>query len=127
MFLGILYTWYVYVVMMNMIEEIKDADIKGINYFLTYHYHLTIIFKMIGKFFTALETNFEIYHFSDILHYSLEIYNQACTQNKKIDFEDLLQLQCTIKNGCTMFITQDKGIHKLNVQDMKICSLDTVS
>lgn len=81
--------------------------------------------ETIGKFFTALENNFDIYNFTDILHDSLEIYHQVCKQKQKIDFEDLLQLQCAIKNGCTTFITQDKGIHKLDL-DIKICSLDSV-
>ncbi|CAA6826442.1 MAG: Unknown protein, partial [uncultured Sulfurovum sp.] len=37
---------------------------------------------------------------------------EACVDKKKIDFEDLLQIQCAIKNGCDVFVTEDKGIHK---------------
>jgi predicted nucleic acid-binding protein len=78
-----------------------------------------------GRFFSSLEENFEFYGFADILHESLEVYRDACMQKKKIDFEDLLQLQCAVKNGCTTFITQDKGIHKLDTS-IEICSLDSV-
>jgi len=78
-----------------------------------------------GRFFTALEKNFELYGFTNILSDSLVIYRDACTQKEKIDFEDLLQLQCAIKNGCTTFITQDKGIHKLDVE-IEVCSLEDV-
>lgn len=81
--------------------------------------------EIIGRFFTALEANFELYGFADILSESLMIYTEACHNKKKIDFEDLLQLQCAIHHGCTTFITQDKGIHKLDVP-IKICSLEDV-
>jgi predicted nucleic acid-binding protein len=81
--------------------------------------------ETIGRFFTALEANFELYGFADILQESLILYNTACINQEKIDFEDLLQLQCAIKNGCTTFITQDKGIHKLNA-GLEICSLESV-
>jgi predicted nucleic acid-binding protein len=81
--------------------------------------------EVIGRFFISLEENFELYGFTDILHDSLNIYKNACIQKQKIDFEDLLQLQCAIKNGCTTFITQDKGIHKLETS-IDICSLESV-
>jgi len=81
--------------------------------------------ETIGRFFTALEANFELYSFADILSKSLTIYAEACSNKEKIDFEDLLQLECAIKNGCTTFITQDKGIHKLDVS-IEICSLESV-
>ena len=81
--------------------------------------------ETIGRFFTALEANFELYGFANILHDSLKIYSAACEKQEKIDFEDLLQLQCAIKNGCTTFITQDKGIHKLDVE-IQICSLENI-
>ena len=71
--------------------------------------------NVIWKFFNSLKNNFELYNFSNILDDSLEIYHQACNEHQKIDFEDLLQLQCAIKNTCDTFITQDKGIHKLDV------------
>jgi len=81
--------------------------------------------ETIGRFFTALESNFELYGFADILKDSLSIYSEACIQHKKIDFEDLLQLQCAIHNECTTFITEDKGIHKLDA-NIEICSLETI-
>jgi len=81
--------------------------------------------ETIGRFFTALEENFELYGFANILHNSLKIYNTACINQEKIDFEDLLQLQCAIDNECTTFITQDKGIHKLDTT-IEICSLDSI-
>jgi predicted nucleic acid-binding protein len=81
--------------------------------------------ETIGRFFTALEANFELYGFADILQKSLKIYGDACKQQEKIDFEDLLQLQCAMHHGCTTFITQDKGIHKLETK-IEICSLESV-
>lgn len=81
--------------------------------------------KTIAQFFTALEKNFELYGFAEILHQSLEIYNEACLNGNKIDFEDLLQLQCAIYNGCNAFITQDKRIHTLDL-NIEVCSLDTL-
>jgi len=80
---------------------------------------------VIWKFFTALQENFELYGFADILKSSLDIYKNACLSSAKIDFEDLLQLQCAIKNGCDVFITEDKGIKK-NSFGIKVISLDDV-
>ncbi len=71
--------------------------------------------EIIWRFFDSLNSNFEIYHFSDILNESLEIYHQYCKENRKIDFEDLLQLKCAIKQNCQAFITEDKGIKKMDV------------
>jgi len=70
--------------------------------------------EILWEFFDALQENFELYGFADILDNSLMIYKEACLNKEKIDFEDLLQLQCAIKNGCDVFITEDKGIHKRN-------------
>jgi len=81
--------------------------------------------ETIGRFFMALEKNFELYGFADILHDSLDIYKDVCEKQNKIDFEDLLQIQCAIHHGCTTFITQDKEIHKLDV-NIEICSLETI-
>jgi len=81
--------------------------------------------ETIGRFFTALDANFELYGFADILSKSVTIYAEACTHKEKIDFEDLLQLQCAMHHGCTTFITQDKGIHKLDVP-IEICSLESI-
>ena len=81
--------------------------------------------ETIGRFFTALDANFELYGFADILSKSLTIYAEACEHKEKIDFEDLLQLQCAMHHGCTTFITQDKGIHKLDVP-IEICSLESI-
>jgi len=69
--------------------------------------------RTISQFFKGLRENFELYGFADILERSLIIYDQACKQNDKIDFEDLLQLQCAIDQKCDVFITEDKGIHSL--------------
>ena len=81
--------------------------------------------ETIGRFFTALDANFELYGFADILSKSVTIYAEACEHKEKIDFEDLLQLQCAMHHGCTTFITQDKGIHKLDVP-IEICSLESI-
>jgi len=81
--------------------------------------------ETIGRFFTALDANFELYGFADILSKSVTIYAEACTHKEKIDFEDLLQLQCAMHHGCTTFITQDKGIHTLDVP-IEICSLESI-
>ena len=70
--------------------------------------------ETIWSFFNGLKENFELYSFNDILEESLVIYKEACLNKEKIDFEDLLQLQCAIKNRCDVFITEDKGIHKHN-------------
>ena len=59
-----------------------------------------------------------------ILNESLELYRQACIINLKVDFEDLLQLQCAVKNGCAAFITEDKGIHLLDTK-IEIYSLES--
>ncbi|HHH19394.1 MAG TPA: PIN domain-containing protein [Campylobacterales bacterium] len=81
--------------------------------------------QIIWRFFKSLKNSFELYSFGDILEESLEIYYQACRENKKIDFEDLLQLQCAIKNACNAFITQDKGIHNLDI-DIEVLGLDDI-
>ncbi len=79
--------------------------------------------ETLSRFFDGLKENFELYGFADILENSLIIYKDACLEKKKIDFEDLLQVQCAIKNGCDVFITEDKGIHKSDYE-IKIISLD---
>ena len=71
--------------------------------------------EVVWKFFNSLKQNFELYNFSEILDESLKIYHHACKNKKKIDFEDLLQLESAIKNGCQVFLTEDKGIGKLEV------------
>ena len=81
--------------------------------------------ETIGKFFEGLEENFSLYGFGNILNESLELYRQACTNNQKVDFEDLLQLQCAVKNGCSTFITEDKGIHALDTK-IEICSIKSI-
>jgi predicted nucleic acid-binding protein len=63
-----------------------------------------------------LEEKFELYGFADILHDTLDIYKHACKKQNKIDFEDLLQIQCAIHHGCAAFITQDKEICKLDLE-----------
>jgi len=68
--------------------------------------------EMVWRFFDSLKENFELYSFGEILDESLMIYKEACLDKEKIDFEDLLQLQCAIKNKCTTFITEDRGIRK---------------
>ncbi len=81
--------------------------------------------ETLWRFFHGLKESFELYSFSDILDESLLIYKEACVNKEKIDFEDLLQLQCAIKNRCDVFITEDKGIHKSNYGIDVIC-LDDV-
>ena len=71
--------------------------------------------EVVWKFFNSLKQNFELYNFSEILDESLEIYHHACKNKEKIDFEDLLQLESAIKNSCQVFLTEDKGIGKLDV------------
>ena len=70
--------------------------------------------KVVWKFFDSLNKNFEIYNFTDILEDSLNSYKESCQNGKKIDFEDLLQINSAIKNGCNAFITEDKEILKSN-------------
>jgi len=72
--------------------------------------------EVVWKFFNSLHQNFELYNFSEILKESLEIYHYACKNKEKIDFEDLLQLESAIKNGCHVFLTEDKGIAKLDLE-----------
>ncbi len=81
--------------------------------------------ETLSRFFDALRENFELYGFSDILESSLMVYRDACLEKKKIDFEDLLQVQCAIKNRCGVFITEDKGIHKSDYE-IEIIGLDDV-
>jgi len=81
--------------------------------------------EVIWKFFAALQENFELYGFTNILEVSLGIYKDACLNKSKIDFEDLLQLQCAIKNRCDVFITEDKGIKKTNY-GIKVINLNDV-
>jgi len=71
--------------------------------------------EVVWKFFDSLNHNFELYNFTEILDESLEIYHLACINKKKIDFEDLLQLESAIKNGCQAFLTEDKAIGKLSL------------
>ncbi len=80
---------------------------------------------VVYQFFQKLTTTFELYHFTDILKESLEIYNQKCKQQEKIDFEDLLQLKCAIKNSCDAFLTEDKSIKKMG-QSIKILGLNDI-
>ncbi len=68
--------------------------------------------ETLSRFFDGLKANFELCSFTDSLDVSLKIYQKACANNEKIDFEDLLQIQCAIKHGCDVFVTEDKGIHK---------------
>ena len=70
--------------------------------------------KIIWKFFNSLHKNFEIYNFSDILNDSLDIYKKNCESALMIDFEDLLQINCALKNKCDTFITEDKELLKSN-------------
>jgi len=79
--------------------------------------------KVVSDFFENLYKNFELYSFKNILEESLSIYKNGCIEKRKIDFEDLLQLQTAIDNKCTAFLTEDKGIHKLDV-DIEVLSLD---
>jgi len=65
--------------------------------------------ETLSRFFYGLKENFELYGFANILEGSLIIYKKACLDKKKIDFEDLLQIQSAIKNRCDVFITEDKG------------------
>ena len=81
--------------------------------------------KTLSRFFDGLRENFELYGFADILESSLIIYRDACLEKKKIDFEDLLQVQCAIKNRCSLFITEDKGIHKSDYE-IEVIGLDDV-
>ena len=77
--------------------------------------------ETLSRFFDGLKENFELYGFTDILEHSLMIYKKACSDKSKIDFEDLLQVQCAIKHGCDVFITEDKGIHKSSYGIEVIC------
>jgi len=81
--------------------------------------------ETLSRFFDGLKENFELYGFADILESSLIVYKEACLKKEKIDFEDLLQVQCAIKNGCDVFITEDKGIHKRSY-GIEVVGLDDV-
>ena len=78
--------------------------------------------EVVWKFFDSLRHNFELYNFSDIVDESLKKYRHACQNNHKLDFEDLLQLEAAIKNGCQVFLTEDKAIGKLDV-DIEVLTL----
>jgi predicted nucleic acid-binding protein len=80
--------------------------------------------KIIAQFFRGLRENFMLHNFGDILEQSLILYHNACLNNEKIDFEDLLQLQCALHNKCDAFITQDQGIHKSNPDITLYCLKD---
>jgi len=77
----------------------------------------------VWEFFKTLQVHFEILNFSTILDGALERYKEQCEAKIKLDFEDLLQLECAMASNCDVFLTEDKGIHKLNV-DIKIMCLD---
>jgi len=77
----------------------------------------------VWEFFKNLQMHFEILNFSDILDSALVEYKKQCEAKKKLDFEDLLQLECAMASGYDVFLTEDKGMAKLNV-DIKIMSLD---
>ena len=81
--------------------------------------------ETLSRFFDGLKENFELYGFTDILEDSLLIYRDACSNKEKIDFEDLLQVQCAIRNGCDVFITEDKGIHK-SAYAIEVIGLDAL-
>lgn len=66
--------------------------------------------RTISRFFKGLQEVFALYGFAEILTESLEIYDRVCEGGGKIDFEDLLQLQCAIHHGCDVFVTEDRGI-----------------
>lgn len=72
--------------------------------------------KTIGNFFKAMNENFELYGFADILDNGLAAYNDLCKQSKKIDFENLLQLECAIYHKCNLFLTEDKDIYSDKIQ-----------
>ena len=72
--------------------------------------------EVVWQFFDGLSKNFELYNFSEILSESLEIYHRACRDKEKIDFEDLLQIQSAIRNGCQVFLTEDRAIARLDLE-----------
>ena len=76
----------------------------------------------VWEFFKSLQLHFEILNFSNILDVSLEHYKRQCESKKKLDFEDLLQLECAMAYGCDIFITEDKGMSKLDV-NIKVMNL----
>lgn len=80
----------------------------------------------VWEFFKSLQMHFEILNFSSILDTALEHYRRQCEVKEKLDFEDLLQLECAMAYGCDIFITEDKGIAKLDV-DIKVMSLKDFS
>lgn len=77
----------------------------------------------VWEFFKNLQMHFEILNFSDILDGALVAYKKQCEAKKKLDFEDLLQLECAMASNCDVFLTEDKGISKLNV-NIQIMSFD---
>lgn len=81
--------------------------------------------EVIGRFFKSLQDSFELFGFADILDQSLDIYQSVCQEDQKIDFEDLLQLECALHHGCDTFLTEDRGVHKLDV-GIKVVGLEDV-
>ncbi len=77
--------------------------------------------KVIWEFFTALSENFEIYNFNVIFTEVVEEYGKKCQKGKRVDFEDLLQIRCAIKNGCDAFLTEDGELLKGNFGVKVLC------
>ena len=81
--------------------------------------------ETLGRFFDGLQTNFALYSFTESLKRSLAYYKESCQKGEKIDFEDLLQIQCAIHYGCDAFLTEDRGIHTY-AQGIEVIGLDDV-
>ena len=77
------------------------------------------------QFFDGLQAHFALYSFTESLQKSFLYYKEACNKGEKIDFEDLLQVQCAIYYGCDVFLTEDKGIHR-DAYEIDVISLDDV-
>jgi len=78
--------------------------------------------EKIAKFFEMIQNNFHILNFSHIIKDGTSLYVEHCQNGQKIDFEDALQLLCAINDNCDIFITEDKGIAKLDV-NIKVMNL----
>ena len=79
-----------------------------------------------ARFFEVLEENFTLYGFGEILSEGFADYKTACKAGEKMDFEDMLQLKCAAFNGCSAFLTEDSGIHRLENTALTVYRLDEI-
>jgi len=68
--------------------------------------------KKLFAFFEMIIEEFEVVCFGkDIIEASIEL----CVEDKKLDFEDVLQATCAKKAKCDLIITNDKNFAQIGV------------